>query len=76
MDIYLPIAGQSVNALLIIVLGFLVGLLSGMFGVVALRLDILTTRNALPVTRPSGVSKVCVSKEACVAARSRARWAK
>src|SRR5882724_209797 len=33
MDIYLPIAGQSVNALFIIVLGFLVGLLSGMFGV-------------------------------------------
>ena len=28
MDIYLPIAGQSVNALLIIVLGFLVGVLS------------------------------------------------
>ena len=33
MDIYLPIAGQSVNALLIIALGALVGLLSGMFGV-------------------------------------------
>ena len=33
MDIYLPIAGQSVNALLIVVLGALVGLLSGMFGV-------------------------------------------
>ncbi len=33
MDIYLPIAGQSVNALLIIVLGGLVGILSGMFGV-------------------------------------------
>ena len=33
MDIYLPIAGQSVNALLIIILGFVVGLLSGMFGV-------------------------------------------
>src|ERR1700754_2432284 len=33
MDIYLPIAGQSVNAVLIIVLGFLVGVLSGMFGV-------------------------------------------
>ena len=33
MDIYLPIAGQSVNALLIVALGFLVGLLSGMFGV-------------------------------------------
>ena len=33
MDIYLPIAGQSVNALFMIVLGFLVGLLSGMFGV-------------------------------------------
>jgi hypothetical protein len=33
MDIYLPIAGQSVNALLIIVLGFAVGVLSGMFGV-------------------------------------------
>jgi uncharacterized protein len=33
MDIYLPIAGQSVNALVIIVLGFLVGVLSGMFGV-------------------------------------------
>jgi uncharacterized membrane protein YfcA len=33
MDIYLPIAGQSVNALLMIALGFLVGILSGMFGV-------------------------------------------
>ena len=33
MDIYLPIAGQSVNALLIVVLGVLVGLLSGMFGI-------------------------------------------
>jgi len=33
MDIYLPIAGQSVNALLIVVLGFGVGVLSGMFGV-------------------------------------------
>jgi len=33
MDIYLPIAGQSVNALFMILLGFLVGLLSGMFGV-------------------------------------------
>lgn len=33
MDMYLPIAGQSVNALVIVVLGFLVGLLSGMFGV-------------------------------------------
>jgi uncharacterized membrane protein YfcA len=33
MDIYLPIAGQSVNALLIIVLGAVVGVLSGMFGV-------------------------------------------
>jgi uncharacterized membrane protein YfcA len=33
MEIYLPIAGQSVNALLIVALGGLVGLLSGMFGV-------------------------------------------
>jgi hypothetical protein len=33
MDIYLPIAGQSVNALLIIALGGFVGILSGMFGV-------------------------------------------
>lgn len=33
MDIYLPIAGQSVNALFIVVLGFAVGVLSGMFGV-------------------------------------------
>ena len=33
MDIYLPIAGQSVNAVVIIVLGFVVGILSGMFGV-------------------------------------------
>ena len=33
MDIYLPIAGLSVNALFIVALGFLVGLLSGMFGV-------------------------------------------
>jgi uncharacterized membrane protein YfcA len=33
MHIYLPIAGQSVNALFIVVLGFGVGLLSGMFGI-------------------------------------------
>jgi hypothetical protein len=33
MQIYLPIAGQSVNALFIILLGFGVGVLSGMFGV-------------------------------------------
>jgi uncharacterized membrane protein YfcA len=33
MHIYLPIAGQAVNALFIIVLGFVVGILSGMFGV-------------------------------------------
>lgn len=33
MDIYLPIAGLSVNALLIVLLGAAVGLLSGMFGV-------------------------------------------
>ena len=33
MDIYLPIAGQSVNALFIVLLGFFVGVLSGMFGV-------------------------------------------
>ncbi|MEO7276861.1 MAG: sulfite exporter TauE/SafE family protein [Sphingomicrobium sp.] len=33
MDIYLPIAGQSVNAVVIVVLGFVVGVLSGMFGV-------------------------------------------
>jgi uncharacterized membrane protein YfcA len=33
MDIYLPIAGQSVNAMVIVVLGFVVGVLSGMFGV-------------------------------------------
>ena len=33
MDVYLPIAGQSVNALVIVLLGFVVGVLSGMFGV-------------------------------------------
>ncbi len=33
MDIYLPIAGMSVNALFMVALGFVVGLLSGMFGV-------------------------------------------
>src|SRR5512132_4430189 len=33
MDIYLPIAGQSVNALFMVLLGFLVGILSGVFGV-------------------------------------------
>ncbi|WP_294120756.1 sulfite exporter TauE/SafE family protein [Sphingomonas sp.] len=33
MDIYLPIAGQAVNAVLIIALGGLVGVLSGLFGV-------------------------------------------
>jgi uncharacterized membrane protein YfcA len=33
MDIYLPIAGMAVNAPFIVVLGFVVGLLSGMFGI-------------------------------------------
>src|SRR5690242_12885578 len=33
MHIYLPIAGQSVNAIFIILLGFGVGVLSGMFGI-------------------------------------------
>ena len=33
MDIYLPIAGQSVNMLFMVGLGFIVGVLSGMFGV-------------------------------------------
>jgi len=33
MDIYLPIANLSVNALVIILLGGAVGMLSGMFGV-------------------------------------------
>jgi uncharacterized membrane protein YfcA len=33
MDLYLPIAGLSVNALVIVGLGGLVGILSGMFGV-------------------------------------------
>ena len=33
MDIYLPIANMSVNALVVVLLGGGVGLLSGMFGV-------------------------------------------
>ena len=33
MEIYLPIAGLSVNVLVIILLGAAVGMLSGMFGV-------------------------------------------
>ena len=33
MDLYLPVAGVSVNALVIVALGALVGVLSGMFGV-------------------------------------------
>ncbi|HEX8374167.1 MAG TPA: sulfite exporter TauE/SafE family protein, partial [Geminicoccaceae bacterium] len=33
MDLYLPIAGMSVNALVIIALGGVVGLLTGMVGV-------------------------------------------
>lgn len=33
MDLYLPIAGVSVNALVIVALGGLVGVLSGMFGI-------------------------------------------
>jgi uncharacterized membrane protein YfcA len=33
MDIYLPIAGMAVNALFMVALGGLVGILSGMFGV-------------------------------------------
>ena len=33
MDLYLPIAGLSVNALFMVALGFMVGVLSGMFGI-------------------------------------------
>ncbi|MFM6829813.1 MAG: sulfite exporter TauE/SafE family protein, partial [Novosphingobium sp.] len=33
MDVYLPIANLSVNGLVIVGLGLLTGLLSGMFGV-------------------------------------------
>ena len=33
MHLYLPIAGLSVNALVIVALGCLVGILSGLFGV-------------------------------------------
>lgn len=33
MHVYLPIAGQSVNAIFIVLLGFGVGVLSGMFGI-------------------------------------------
>src|SRR4051794_41869980 len=33
MDVYLPIAGLSVNALVIVLLGGIVGLLTGMIGV-------------------------------------------
>src|ERR1044071_1752519 len=33
MHIYLPIAGEAVNAVFIVLLGFVVGVLSGMFGV-------------------------------------------
>jgi uncharacterized protein len=33
MHIYLPIAGEAVNAVFIVLLGFVVGLLSGMFGI-------------------------------------------
>ena len=32
MDLYLPIAGLSVNAIFIVGLGFIVGVLSGRFG--------------------------------------------
>ena len=33
MDLHLPIAGVSVNAVVIVALGGLVGVLSGMFGI-------------------------------------------
>ena len=33
MEIYLPIAGVSINIYLILILSFIVGLLSGLFGV-------------------------------------------
>ena len=33
MEVYLPIAGVSVNIFLILILSFIVGLLSGLFGV-------------------------------------------
>jgi hypothetical protein len=37
MDVYLPIAGLSVNWLVIVGLGGLVGLLTGMVGVASIR---------------------------------------
>ena len=33
MDVYLPIANMSVNGLLLVALGALTGILSGLFGV-------------------------------------------
>ena len=51
MDIYLPIAGLSVNALVIVGLGGLVGLLTGMVGVGGGGID--WPSNSAAVKRPA-----------------------
>src|SRR6476619_3231063 len=60
MDIYLPIAGQSVNALCIVILGFLVGLLSGMFGIGG---GFLTTPLLLFYGIPPTVAVACAATQ-------------
>ena len=71
MDIYLPIAGQSVNALFIVALGLLVGVLSGMFGVGG---GFLTTPLLIFYGIPPTVavaSATWLGESACSAAASR-----
>ena len=82
MDLYLPIANLSVNALVIIGLGGLVGLLSGMFGVGGgfLTTPLLIFYGIPPtVAAASAASQVTgasvSSSRICRAARSISAWA-
>ena len=85
MDIYLPIAGLSVNALVIVGLGGLVGLLTGMVGVGGgfLTTPILIFYGIPPAGRgrlgrrprsPAPASPACSPTAA--AAASTSRWAR
>ena len=84
MDIYLPIAGLSVNALVIVGLGGLVGLLTGMVGVGGgfLTTPILIFYGIPPPSRsprrpprsPAPASRAC--SPIAAAAASTSRWAR
>jgi uncharacterized protein len=71
MDIYLPIAGMSINFYLIIGIGALVGFLSGMFGVGG---GFLLTPLMMMIGIPPAVAAASDSNQIVAAASSGAMW--